>query len=227
MLQFKSIPKLKPQEQQDIERVKAEWVESLRGHRGADGKDGVDGIDGRNGKDGSNGVDGKNGTNGIDGKDGKDGLNGRDGKDGKDGRGIAGTRLDDKNLIIIYDDGFEENVGRVVGEDGRDGLDGMNGGVISGAGSQVGGGGLTDLQVIDEAEGGNSSGSYTSDKLTLITFADTDKYTNNTKTLNYTGDELTQTVNVFDYEDQTWTVTRDYTYLAGVWQTKSINIVKV
>ena len=34
-------------------------------------------------------------------------------------------------------------------------------------------------------------------------------------------------VNVFDYEDQTWTVTRDYTYLAGVWQTKSINITKV
>ena len=100
------------------------------------GRDGINGLDGLNGKDGQYGIDGKHGTNGVDGKNGKDGLNGRDGRDGKDGRGIAGTRLDNQNLIIIYDDGFEENVGRVVGEDGKNGLDGMNGGIISGSANQ-------------------------------------------------------------------------------------------
>lgn len=224
MLQYKPARKLRPKDQEAYNKIKADWIESLRG---ADGVNGIDGKDGQNGLDGRNGKDGQHGTNGIDGKDGKDGLNGRDGKDGLNGRGIAGTRLDEKNLIIIYDDGFEENVGRVVGEDGRDGLDGMNGGVISASAPVQGGSTLPEDTILYLASIAPSTATYTGDKITLLTYDDFQDITNHTKTLAYTGDDLTQTVEGFVYDSKTWTVTIDLTYLSGVWQTKSINIVKV
>jgi hypothetical protein len=95
-------------------------------------------VVGQDGRDGRNGVDGKDGESikgdpGIAGQDGKPGSDGRDGADGKDGRSINGARVDDAgDLWIIWEDGTEKSVGRVVGRDGepikgdpgRDGKDG-------------------------------------------------------------------------------------------------------
>ena len=249
--QSKKLSSDKIQEIEDRKKAKQEFLRGLPGKDGIDGKDikasdivsALKGPKGDPGMNGADGVDGKDGKNGIDGKPGQDGEigprgpqgppgpkgdkgnPGADGEDGQDGVGIQNVRIVRNDLIITFTTGEQRNVGRVVGERGPIGPRGQSGVSLGDTINQ--GDGQTDLQVITESEGGNSSGSYTSDKLTLITFEDTDKYTNNTKTLNYTGDEMTQTVNVFDYEGQTWTVTRDYTYLAGVWQTKSINIVKV
>jgi len=63
--------------------------------------------------------------------------------------------------------------------------------------------------------------------LTSLTYTDFQGITNHTKTLTYTGDELTSTQEVFDYDAVTWTVDITLTYLSGVWQTKNINISKV
>ena len=211
----------------------------LQGFKGDKGDKGTPGDKGEKGDRGRQGFKGDRGLRGFKGDLGRPGKDGKDGKDGivrtedvlklKDqlvGTHVTDIEIDntdrDPVLVIKYNNKKDKKLTIKSSV--------PQGGVLRVGGSTTivnQGEGQTDLQVIDESEGGNSSGSYTSSKLTLITFADTDKYTNNTKTLNYTGDELTQTVNVFDYEDQTWTVTRDYTYLAGVWQTKSINITKV
>ena len=218
----------------------------LQGEQGIQGPPGKDGV-GLVGPKGDQGLRGERGLQGKQGRKGERGLRGFKGEKGRDGKDFDIKTLKPNEIKLLQ----KKLIGRyIIDVDIKDTREKATitikysdntkdvqtiqkpatGGVLRVGGSTTvinQGEGQTDLQVIDEAEGGNSSGSYTSDKLTLITFADTDKYTNNTKTLNYTGDELTQTVNVFDYEGQTWTVTRDYTYLAGVWQTKSINIVKV
>lgn len=225
-----------------------------RGKRGRRGKQGLQGekgesIRGEKGKDGDpgkQGPKGEKGDRGLKGLRGLRGFKGNPGKDGEDGKDFNARELTEQDIAFLQDNLIGKLVKDVNIQDNQDKTlitiiytigkptkieitkPKAQTKVMKVGGSVTHqGGGRTDLQIIDEAEGGNSSGSYTSGKLTLITFADTDKYTNNTKTLNYTGDELTQTVNVFDYEGQTWTVTRGYTYLAGVWQTKSINIVKV
>tara|TARA_R110002020_G_scaffold213427_1_gene420225 strand:+ start:25381 stop:26208 length:828 start_codon:yes stop_codon:yes gene_type:complete len=72
-----------------------------------------------------------------------------------------------------------------------------------------------------------STGTYTGDQLTLLTYDDFLGITNHTKELTYTGEELTSTQEIFLYEGTTWTVDITLTYSSGVWQTKNINISKV
>lgn len=61
---------------------------------------------------------------------GKDGENG---KDGTNGRGIARAEVREAgDLIFLYTDGTEQNVGRIVGEKGKDGVDGKDAVAVDG-----------------------------------------------------------------------------------------------
>jgi hypothetical protein len=71
---------------------------------------------------------------------------------------------------------------------------------------------IKDQEVIDLA---NSAGRNLAGPLNTIVYNDYDGVTNNTKTLAYVDGVLSQTVHVFDYENQTWTVTVHYTAVAG------------
>lgn len=74
------------------------------------------------------GRDGINGTNGKDGINGKDGKNG---KDGIDGRSITNASINKNGeLLLEFSDGFQENVGKVRGEDGRH--------IVAGGGTNIG-----------------------------------------------------------------------------------------
>lgn len=49
-------------------------------------------------------------------------IPGKDGENGKDGRGIARVEVREAgDLIMFFNDGTEQNVGRIVGKDGKDG----------------------------------------------------------------------------------------------------------
>ncbi len=76
-----------------------------------DGKDGADGAPGSCGKDGS------------DGKDGTDGDTGPCGQDGKDGRGIVHMDIREGNLHVLYTDGTDQLVGKIMGDPGAPGKD--------------------------------------------------------------------------------------------------------
>lgn len=84
-----------------------------------DGATGPQGIQGPAGKDGAAGKDGVNGTNG------KDGTNGTN---GKDGRGITSITINGAGeLVIVYTDNTQVNLGKVVGSDGTQGVQGEQG----------------------------------------------------------------------------------------------------
>lgn len=153
LLIFKEIQqRLEKNEARADELAKREIVNGKDGRDGKDGvngKDGKDGLNGRDGKDGKDGVDGKDGKNGLDGINGKDGLNGRDGKDGKngeDGRGIKKLYVDKNgHLIVIYTDGKQEDLGRIVGKDGKTEV------VVRNSGARTGKDGVSIVDVyIDE-----------------------------------------------------------------------------
>lgn len=91
----------------------------VKGEKGDKGDMGAQGEDGKDGEKGERGKRGKIGGLGRDGLDGKNGLDGTDGADGKDGFGTAGTGIrnafiEKGQLILEYDDGTKQNVGKVV-----------------------------------------------------------------------------------------------------------------
>ncbi len=75
------------------------------------------------GKDGKDGVDGASGTRGDSGAPGVDGAAGKDGKDGADGRGIVHLDVRDGNLHVLYTDGTDQLVGKIMGDPGAPGKD--------------------------------------------------------------------------------------------------------
>jgi hypothetical protein len=60
----------------------------------------------------------------------------------------------------------------------------------------------------------------------VFTFTNTSNYTNNTKTLTYTGDTITSAQHLFRYESQDWSVNYTYTYATGVWNGVTKTITK-
>lgn len=85
-----------------------------------------------------------------------------------------------------------------------------------------------DLIIINEA--GQAVSSFVYDgggKLTNVNYTDNADFTNNSKTLNYTVEDLTSTVHTFDYLGQTWTVTTTLSYTGGKLTGKSTTIGKV
>lgn len=231
MLQFKPVNKVS---KSDMESIRLDHIAFIESIRGANGKDGADGINGKDGERGRQGLQGKQGTTGRDGVRGPagpqgekgdkgDSIKGDKGDKGKDGRGIDRMYIRRGDLYIIYTDGEEVNLGRVEGQQGIQGPRGFSGGVSTTSGSSS----LPEDSILYLASIAPSTATYTGDKITLLTYDDFQDITSHTKTLAYTGDDLTQTVEGFVYDSKTWTVTIDLTYLSGVWQTKSINIVKV
>lgn len=135
----------------DLVGEKGEPGESIKGEDGAEGR-GITGAeldkqgflhltysDGKKEKIAKvNGKDGRDGNPGNDGKDGLPGIPGVpgiNGKDGIDGRGIEDAIINDKGeFIILFSDGEEKNLGRVVGRDGQTIQTTVSGKVIDTAG---------------------------------------------------------------------------------------------
>ena len=63
------------------------------------------------------------GTPGADGAPGTPGADGADGAKGADGRGIVHLDIREGNLHVLYDDGTDQLVGKIVGECGAAGKD--------------------------------------------------------------------------------------------------------
>lgn len=85
-------------------------------------------LNGVAGPQGIPGIAGKNGVDGKDGANGKDGVNGKDGTNGKDGLGIKSLTINEAGeLVIVYTDGNQSNLGKVVGADGQPGTQGPTG----------------------------------------------------------------------------------------------------
>lgn len=233
MPQFKTIPKLPANKMAQLKDERLSFIESIRGVNGIDGKDGLDGVIGPQGRQG---IQGKQGTSGRDGARGPvgprgekgekgDSIQGPQGEAGKDGRGVQKTFIQKGHLYIIYTDGSEVNLGRVEGPQGIQGMRGRSGGFVSVGSSSSST--VPEDAILYLASIAPSTATYTGDKITLLTYDSFQKITNHTKTLSYTGDELTSTQEIFDYNGQTWTVDITLTYSAGIWQSKSITINKV
>jgi len=224
-----------PQGEQGIRGPQGE--QGLRGEKG-------DSIVGPRGPKGPQGKTGNEGVRGLPGQRGEQGRPGRDGKKGKDFKVRDMSRRDIaflKDTLTtkgVKDIDIKEEASQLVFtityDDGSKKVEK----VAKGGGSTVvvrggGGGGSTPVTGLPEdtilylASIAPSTGSYTDEKLTLLTYSDFQGITNHTKTLTYTVDELTSTQEVFDYDNRTWTVDITLTYLAGVWQSKNINISKV
>lgn len=75
------------------------------------------------GKDGKDGIDGAPGPCGDCGVPGVDGAAGKDGADGAEGRGIVHLDIREGSLHVLYTDGTDQLVGRVVGDTGVAGKD--------------------------------------------------------------------------------------------------------
>ena len=230
-------------------------TDGIDGDHGFDGRDGRDGKDGNHGKPGAigrSGQDGKNGKDGSKGKPGQKGAPGVHGKKGKDGDiGRAGIDSDIRNLSEIDLAFLKDNlVGNVVDTFAvndndektiftigytkakdqtfevlkpRPGVVRVSGGV-GGNSNNTGEGEGSILYMASIAP---STATYTVDKITLLTYGDFQGITGHTKSLTYTGSELTSTEEVFEYKSQTWTVDVGLIYSAGVWQSKTISISKV
>jgi hypothetical protein len=99
----------------------------------------------------------------------------------------------------------------------------------TGATGPAGTAGTTDdLMIIASAAKAQISGiTYTSGVPTSISYSDTTGFTNHTKTISYTNGLPTQTVETFDFNSETWTVTTDIAYASGLPNTKTVGIVKV
>lgn len=89
------------------------------GQDGRNGTDGKDGAPGPRGDQGPKGLKGDTGPKGDPGRDGPIGPKGSKGEPGEDGVGISSVSIKDGNLIVSYDDGTEQNAGRVVGPTGE------------------------------------------------------------------------------------------------------------
>jgi hypothetical protein len=77
----------------------------------------------QDGKDGRDGMDGSAGSPGADGTPGAPGADGKDGKDGAEGRGIVHLDIRDGNLHVLYTDGTDQLVGKIMGDTGVPGKD--------------------------------------------------------------------------------------------------------
>lgn len=66
---------------------------------------------------------------------------------------------------------------------------------------------------------------YTDGNLGAITYSDYDGISSNSKTLTYTGGNLSELAHSFVYSSVTWTVTKTFTYVNGVLTTKNTNII--
>ena len=217
-----------------IDQQKIDLKESLRGLKGLKGDQGIQGIQGEkglDGVDGDTGMQGEAGPRGLRGPQGEQGPkgtrgeHGKDGTDGEDGRGIVRLQIRSFDLIVTYTDGQKVNLGRVVGDRGPKGDKGRSGGFVSVGSSSSST--VPEDAILYLASIAPSTATYTGDKITLLTYDAFQNITNHTKTLSYTGDELTSTQEIFDYNGQTWTVDITLAYSAGVWQSKSITINKV
>lgn len=67
---------------------------------------------------------------------------------------------------------------------------------------------------------------YTVNNLTSVTYADYKGVTSHTKTLSYTLNNLTQTIEAFSYRSESWTVTTDFGYVGNDLDTRTQNIVR-
>ena len=83
----------------------------------------------------------------------------------------------------------------------------------------------TDMQVLGIAKRAGGAFTYISGALDIITYVDNEGVTNHTKQLNYTTGALTQTVEIFTYETQIWTVTIDFTYSGDTLTSKTNPII--
>ena len=224
----------------------------IQGEQGPRGAQGLKGEQGERGEQGDSiiGPRGPKGTQGEVGKRGERGLRGYkgiQGRPGKDAPAISVRELSkqDQNFLkdligkkAVADLEIDEKAGSVEftikytdGKFKKKSIE--KGGGDTGVfyqrekGTPVIPDVLPEDTILYLASIAPSTGSYTGGKLTSFTYTDFQGITNHTKTLTYTGDELTSTQEVFDYDAVTWTVDITLTYLSGVWQTKNINISKV
>lgn len=235
--------KLKPKYQPNINQYK-----NIKLIYGKNGIDGINGLDGKQGIQGIQGPVGKSGNDGKDGKSGRDGVDGKDGRDGKDGingRGIERIERFARVMRIFYTDGTSQDIPLSTPQGTPDNPGFAGGGQEPPVKDIRAGDNITidenngiftinaNVQSIPEdsilylASIAPSTATYTGEKITLLTYDDFNNITSHTKTLTYTGNDLTQTVESFVYDSQTWTVTIDLAYSSGVWQSKNVNIVKV
>ncbi len=89
------------------------------------------------------------------------------------------------------------------------------------------GGDTFDSSIIGSAELANSTLSYTTGLLTGIVYEDTSTVTNNSKVLSYDVSDFLETVtHTFDYSSQTWTVTKTMGYTGSDLTSTVVSIVK-
>jgi hypothetical protein len=210
------------------------------GKQGARGKQGPPGKQGKPGKPGKTGKQGRKGDRGLRGLKGAPGKDADMNKLTKAAEKVALKKVNDVNpvvdvniiqdarsaqLVLTKADGSEEKndfMLRVSGVNGRYARSKIN--ELS---SDSSGGTLSEDTILYLASIAPSTATYTDDKLTTLTYSDFQGITNHTKSLTYTGNELTATQEIFDYDGKTWTVDITLTYSSGVWQSKNINISKV
>jgi len=65
--------------------------------------------------------------------------------------------------------------------------------------------------IIRQADSGNKS--FPGSPLSLITISDDAKFTNNTKSFTYSSSKLITIVHQFGYNSQTWTFTKNFSYI--------------
>lgn len=127
----------------DVKQKQADMFESLRGQNGLNGKEGLPGEHGLNGIPGKKGLIGHQGESGRDGARGPvgpqgpkgdkgDSIKGTEGDQGESGRGISDIKIIKGQLIIIFTDGSQENLGSILGPPGQRGLKGTSGSVFTG-----------------------------------------------------------------------------------------------
>lgn len=111
--------------------IPTQVIAGPKGEQGLPGLNGLQGPKGDKGEPGENGLQGpqgQRGETGLNGKDGRDGRDGRDGVNGRDGAGIESINVNaEGDLIVEYENGTIQNLGKIKGEAGRDGIDGLDG----------------------------------------------------------------------------------------------------
>jgi hypothetical protein len=66
--------------------------------------------------------------------------------------------------------------------------------------------------------------SYDGNEISAIVYNDFEGITNHTKSFTFTGKNLTNTQEIFDYNSQNWTVDVTLGYSGKLWQSKSVTI---
>lgn len=129
-----------------LEAPDGEWGDAIdlrgpSGEQGIPGTVGATGEKGDRGETGSPGLHGKTGlqgSKGLDGPRGPRGQVGPPGPQGEHGRGIESVEIRSGDLLVRFDDGTEQNVGKVVGPAGSAGHTLVYGGGGKGATGPVG-----------------------------------------------------------------------------------------